>query len=100
MKMGTPHYWDSAGRFFHRPQIQGRVSTHIQKRIKYMMGYPDIVASMKDVSLHRNNSVLLGLDQYGLGSERRREDYLRFAEIDLVNMKCGPMKWCAEGALE
>jgi hypothetical protein len=63
-----------------------------------MMGYPNITTSTIIQSLSYN--VLSELEHYGLGTERSKEDYLKFAEIDLERKTCGPMAWCSEGLLE
>ena len=84
-----------------------RMTPYIHNRIKYMMGYPKLTVDdiMKKQQQHDGEdeayyNPLLELDHYGLGTARSREEYLKFAEIDLDNMKCGPLKWCSEGELE
>jgi hypothetical protein len=106
--MGTPHYGDSVTKLFHRPLMCSRAESQIRNRIKHMMGYPEASLEAmrqedKNVNHHDGDefyNVLLELEHYGLGNVRSRNDYLRFAEIDLDEKTCGPMKWCSEGELE
>lgn len=79
-----------------------RASTTIRQRIKYMMGYPDIMNKKTNARTtdDPSHNISFELEHFGLGQERSRDAYLRFAEIDLLKMTCGPMKWCSEGSLE
>jgi hypothetical protein len=100
--MHTPHYWTSVARLFDKPHMVDQVTHSIRKRIKIMMRYPGIIDDEIDddddgKKLYRLTD---GLDHYGLGTVRSAKDYLTFAEIDLENKTCGPMKWCSEGQLE
>ncbi|KAG7365045.1 glycosyltransferase GlcNAc [Nitzschia inconspicua] len=102
LKMHTPHYWTSVARLFDKPHMVDQVTHSIRKRIKIMIGYPGIE---KDEVPNKNDEddpyrLSYGLDRYGLGTERSATDYLKFAEIDLEQKTCGPMKWCSEGQLE
>ena len=74
-----------------------------------MLGYPNFTSDDVQRSSGSNTNhgddeelynVLMDLEHYGLGDTRSRSDYLEFAEIDLQNMTCGPMKWCSDGTLE
>jgi hypothetical protein len=103
--MGTPHYWTTVGKFFNRPLLVERVSDKIRNRIKYMMGYKEVTLEtiQQENAGHEDDDsydILLELDHYGLGAVRSREEYLKFAEIDLEKKKCGPMTWCSEGERE
>ena len=83
-----------------------RMTPYIHKRIKYMMGYPKL--TMDDIMKNQQHggedeeyfNPLLELEHFGLGNVRSREEYLKFAEIDLEKSTCGPLKWCSEGKLE
>jgi Glycosyltransferase (GlcNAc) len=82
-----------------------RASTTIRQRIKHMMGYPDIIMNKKTNTAHTatndlSHNISFEVEHFGLGQERSREAYLEFAEIDLLKMTCGPMKWCTDGSLE
>ena len=110
--MGTPHYWDTISEYFHQPTLQDVNEREVRKRIKYMMGYPEVRQGLSFVRLHnsittndddngkRFMDVLLEVERYGLGNVRSPQDYLNFAEIDLNQRTCGAMKWCSEGELE
>jgi hypothetical protein len=102
---GTPHYWDSVSRLFQIPNMADRASTPIRQRIKHMMGYPDMDRILQRNAAHTiyddpSHNITFELEHFGLGQERSRDAYLQFAEIDLLKMTCGPMKWCSEGSLE
>lgn len=112
VKMGTPHFWTTIHRYFHLPKLTDRVTPHIHARIKYMMGYPkftleDIKKLQREHSSNPNDdddesyyNPILEIQHYGLGTVRTREDYLKFAEIDLEEQTCGPLNWCSKGELE
>ena len=95
--MGTPHYWDSVSRLFHRPLMCDRAKAIIHKRIKSLLG----ITKEVEVDADDPYNALLELNDYfGLGTERSRQGYLEFAEIDLEHQTCGPMTWCSNGELE
>lgn len=85
-----------------------KMTPHIHARIKHMMGYPKF--TLEDIkqmqTQHSNNdeesyyNPILEVEHYGLGNVRTREEYLKFAEIDLEKSTCGPLKWCSEGEIE
>jgi Glycosyltransferase (GlcNAc) len=103
---GTPHYWDTVSRLFQIPNMAERASTPIRQRIKHMMGYPEMDRTLRTnaAGQHQTNdpshNITFELEHFGLGQERSRDAYLQFAEIDLLKMTCGPMKWCSDGSLE
>lgn len=100
IKFGTPHYWDSVEKLFHAvPNLVDHATTKIRQRVKYIMGYPNINATIHDESSAHYN-ILSELEHYGLGTARSMRDYLKFAEIDLDEKTCGTMTWCTEGLLE
>jgi len=98
VQFGTPHYWDSVKRLFHKPMMVDRATTQIRQRVKYIMGYPDL--RVEQQKRFAGFDVFAELEHYGLGTERSKEDYLKFAEIDLEHKTCGPMTWCSEGLIE
>jgi len=108
LKMGNPHFWDGWGKFFHRPQLMDKLSPTTHDRIKVMMGYPEFSAQDgtsgddddDDRSRVPSNYSLVELKRYGLGTVRSREEYLKFAKIDLEKRTCGGLRWCAEGSLQ
>ena len=76
-------------------------ATQVRQRIKYMMGYPEAPKRTSDKTMEADQlDPLLEIDHYGLGTERSREEYYQFAEVNVVEKTCGPMKWCTEGSLE
>ena len=95
-KFGNPHFWDIWHKFFHRPQLMDRLSPTTHDRIKVMMGYPK-----NDLSEPSSNEYAsVELSKYGLGTVRSREEYLKFASIDIETRTCGELKWCNEGTLQ
>ena len=96
--MHTPHYWTSVARLFSDNHMVDSVTHTIRQRIKTMMGYPEFANEENDFT--DPYRVTYGLDRYGLGTERSAEEYLKFAEVDIVKKTCGPMKWCSEGLIE
>lgn len=99
----------------------GRLQTDVSKRIKYLLGYyddpqnsiPGFNEEMKEgipdeilteIDIHHidgtdsSGSNRQGL--YGVGNERTVQEYLKFAEIDLHEVKCGSLKWCVDGTLD
>lgn len=102
LKFGNPHFTDIWSKFFHRPQLMDRLSPTTHDRIKVMMGYPELSPISDGSSGHRvpSNYSLTELSNYGLGTRRSRDEYLKFAEIDIEKRTCGKLKWCVEGTLE
>lgn len=103
VRYGNPHYWDIWGKFYRRPQMEDRLSPTTHDRIKVMLGYPEVTSVASGGVAGRrvaSNYSLVELDKYGLGSRRSRQEYLKFAEIDLDKRTCGGLEWCAEGTLQ
>lgn len=102
LKFGNPHFWDIWGKFFHRPQLMDKLSPTTHDRLKVMMAYPEfspISDGSNDQRVPYNHSVT-ELSNYGLGVVRTRNDYLKFAKIDLEKRTCGRLKWCIDGTKE
>ena len=63
-----------------------------------MVGY--LTDSIKLVQGDADGIVLTDLEQYGMGTARTAEAYLKLTEIDVVNQQCHRMAWCNQGELE
>lgn len=96
--MGLPKFWESVGRDSGRPGLNTKAQKHVLRRIKHMVGYAtDTKDSIEDEG---DGVVLTDLEHYTVGNIRQLEDYLELTNIDVKNMKCGYMMWCARGSLE
>mmetsp|Transcript_32964 Transcript_32964/g.80132 ORF Transcript_32964/g.80132 Transcript_32964/m.80132 type:complete len:675 (+) Transcript_32964:88-2112(+) len=119
ISMGNPHYQDTINKLYkNRPGLMGKLQKHVSKRIKYLLGYyndpdnkiPGFDKQKKDgipdevlTEIDRDHSASDdegGNGLYGVGTERTVKEYLKFAEVDLHEVKCGPLKWCIDGTVE
>jgi len=93
-RMGLPKFWGSVGRLFGRPGpgFNTRLQTKLIKRVKNLVGYPDV--SKEQVKKDGDELVLTDLEFYGMGSERTREAYIDLTNIDFSTMSCKNMQWC------
>lgn len=66
---------------------------------RVMIGYPELTLAPDGVEGHRvpSNYSLIESKNYGVGASRSKEEYLKFAKIDIEKRQCGGLKWCAEG---
>lgn len=97
-RLGLPKFWESVGRDSGRPGLNTKVQKHVLRRIKHMVGY---TTDTKDsIEADGDGVVLTDLEHYTVGDTRPLEDYLELTNIDVENMKCGYMMWCAKGTLE
>jgi len=94
-RLGLPKFWESVNQFWHQPGISNAITALVIRRIKHMVQYPD----SKEVPYA--SDILLDLDQYGFGSERSWEEYMKYAELhtDETNLMCNPkgIQWCNQG---
>jgi hypothetical protein len=96
--MGLPKFWESVGRDSGRPNLSVRLQGEVIKRVKHMVGYPEV--SIEALEADGDGFILTELDQYGLGTVRTREAYLELTNIDLENKVCKKMTWCEHGSME
>lgn len=96
--MGLPKFWEAVGRETGRPGLNSRLMTHLIRRVQYMVGYPKHTRELIDKD--GDGVVLTELDNYGFGTVRSREDFLKLTQIDVANYRCNKMKWCDEGEIE
>jgi hypothetical protein len=61
-------------------------------RIKYQLGYPESARDMLKV-----RSVLTAVEQYGMGSVRPLEDYMRIIGMDPTTKQLTYTEWCEKG---
>ena len=119
ISMGNPHYQDTINKLYkNRPGLMGKLQKQVSKRVKYLLGYysdpnnnipgfdkqkeegiPEEVLTEIDGD-HSASDDEGGHGLYGVGTERTVKDYLKFAEVDLQEVKCGPLKWCIDGTVE
>lgn len=101
-RMGLPKFWGSVGRLYGRPGMNNKLQGTVIKRIKHMTGYPD--ATLDKINESNIGFVLENIDQYGLGTTRSREEYMKFAGliVDEKNsaLQCKRIDWCNNGDLE
>jgi hypothetical protein len=92
--MGLPKFWGSVGRLFGRPGpgFNTRLQKKIIKRVKNLVGYPEV--SSEEVKKDGDELVLADLEFYGMGTERTREAYVDFTNIDFSTKSCKNMQWC------
>jgi hypothetical protein len=95
--MGTPHYCDSVARLFQRRGLCDRAKSLVHNRIRTILGVPGLQLNEQDLGEY---GVTTEVNRYGIGNVRSREDFLKFAEIDLEARTCGDLTWCLEGEVE
>mmetsp|Transcript_7980 Transcript_7980/g.11943 ORF Transcript_7980/g.11943 Transcript_7980/m.11943 type:complete len:565 (-) Transcript_7980:185-1879(-) len=93
-RMGLPKFWGSVGRTYGRdgPGFNTHMQTVMLQRIKHMVGYPEV--SRAKIIEGGHEEVLTDLEHYSMGSERTREAYLEFTNIDPATHQCKAMQWC------
>lgn len=101
-RMGLPKFWGTVGRLYGRAGMNTKLQGSVIKRIKHMVGYPD--ATLEKIKEGKLEFVLESLDQYGLGTTRTKEEYMKFAGLEVdekhAALQCKRIAWCNEGALE
>jgi len=101
-RMGLPKFWGTVGRLYGRAGMNTKLQGSVIKRIKHMVGYPD--ATLEKIKVGKIEFVLENLDQYGLGTTRTRDEYMKFAGLEVdekhAALQCKRIEWCNAGALE
>eukprot|EP00538_Stauroneis_constricta_P000863 CAMPEP_0119549908 /NCGR_PEP_ID=MMETSP1352-20130426/3540_1 /TAXON_ID=265584 /ORGANISM="Stauroneis constricta, Strain CCMP1120" /LENGTH=549 /DNA_ID=CAMNT_0007595607 /DNA_START=44 /DNA_END=1693 /DNA_ORIENTATION=- len=97
-RLGLPKFWESVGRDSGRPNLNTRLQSHIIRRVKHMVGYPE--DTLEKLQEDNDEHVLTDMEYYSLGTTRTREEYLQLAQIDVEEKKCHNLAWCNKGELE
>ena len=86
-----PKFWESVHRAFtfgvHNP-----LQAMVLNRVKYQLGYPE---AAKDMILPK--TLLTAVEQYGMGSARPLEEYLRIVGMNMTTKEITPTRWCETG---
>ncbi|KAL7553496.1 hypothetical protein ACHAWF_018034 [Thalassiosira exigua] len=100
-RMGLPKFWGSVGRLFGRPGpgFSNELQLRLIKRVKHLVGYKDCCTREK-LEQAGDELVLEDVEHYGFGEVRSREEYLKWANIDVDARRCRPIQWCNRGELE
>mmetsp|Transcript_7527 Transcript_7527/g.17068 ORF Transcript_7527/g.17068 Transcript_7527/m.17068 type:complete len:603 (-) Transcript_7527:32-1840(-) len=99
-RMGLPKFWGSVGRLFGRPGpgFSNQLQLRLIKRVKHLVGYNDCCSKEK-LMQDGDELVLMDVEHYGFGDVRSREEYLKWANIDVDAKRCHGIQWCNKGEL-
>ena len=99
-RMGLPKFWGSVGRMFGRPGpgFSNQLQLRLIKRVKHLVGYNDCCSRQK-LEQEGDSLVLMDVEHYAFGETRSREEYLKWAEIDVDAKRCHRLEWCNKGEL-
>jgi len=90
-----PKFWETFQRVFPRA-IGGHNALQLMvlDRVKHTLGYPESARHMI-----KEQSLLYKVEHYGMGKQRKLEDYLgKVAGLDMVaKQNQNPLKWCHKG---
>jgi hypothetical protein len=64
----------------------------VLNRVKYQLGYPE---SAKDMV--KPKSLFTAIDQYGMGTERSLDEYLKIVGLDMATKEVTYTAWCETG---
>ena len=86
-----PKFWESVHRAFsfgvHNP-----LQAMVLNRVKFQLGYPE---AAKDMILPK--SLLTAVEQYGMGSARPLEEYLKIVGMNMTTKEISVTHWCEKG---
>ena len=97
-RLGLPKFWESVGRDSGRGSLNTRLQKHILRRVKYMIGYT--TDSEELINSDGDGVALTNFEYYSMGHERSLAEYLNWASINVVDMKCGHIEWCHHSSLQ
>ena len=99
-RMGLPKFWGSVGRMFGRPGpgFSNQLQLRLIKRVKHLVGYNDCCSRQK-LEQEGDSLVLMDVEHYAFGETRSREEYLKWAQIDVDAKRCHRLEWCNKGEL-
>ena len=86
-----PKFWESVHRAF-TYGVHNPLQAMILNRVKYQLGYPE---AAKDMILPR--SLLTAVEQYGMGTARPLEEYLRIVGMNMTTKEIHITNWCEKG---
>jgi UDP-GlcNAc:polypeptide alpha-N-acetylglucosaminyltransferase len=89
VRSGKPKFWQSVNR---AGMNQERLEWLVLQRIHNQLGYPEAARDMI-----QTQSILTGLDLYGMGTERPLKEYLQSVGIDVVQKEITVTGWCESG---
>ena len=80
------------------PGFRNQFQIGQMKRIKYLVGYNDCCTREK-VIVDGDEAALADTEHYTFGDVRSREEYLKWANIDMEAKRCNSIGWCNNGEL-
>ena len=86
-----PKFWETIHRTF-TPGVHNPLQMCVLNRVKYQLGYPE---SAKDMV--KPKSLFTAVDQYGMGSERTLDEYLKIVGLNMVTKEVSYTAWCETG---
>jgi UDP-GlcNAc:polypeptide alpha-N-acetylglucosaminyltransferase len=89
VRQGKPKFWQSVNR---AGMNQERLEWLVLQRIHHQLGYPEAARDMI-----QTQSILTGLDLYGMGTDRPLKEYLDSVGIDVVQKEITITGWCESG---
>lgn len=95
VRPNKPKFWESVDRFFGR-YIFDELNGLTLMRVKRLLNYPEARDGHLDTEKYPR-ILFTRLGNYSLGSDRRYEDYLALAGIDMERKVTHANDWCYEG---
>lgn len=88
-RLGLPKFWETTTRTFgNRPGFQNTIAEMVIDRVKHVVGYPNARL------LAANPRVFAHVEDFGIGTARSLDDFLRFVAIDFDSKSPGTAPWC------
>ena len=86
-----PKFWESVHRAF-TFGIHNPLQALVLNRVKYQLGYPE---ATKDMLKPKN--LLTAVEQYGMGTVRPLEDYMKMVGLNMTTKEVQYTEWCEKG---
>lgn len=92
VRQHKPKFWETIHRVFREDGMHNPLQKLVLYRIKHQLRY-------RDSETVPTNTLLAGLDRYGMGTQRSIESYLEMAGLDMKRgeVRWFDLQWCFDG---
>jgi len=89
----SPKFWETVGEVYSNPGLHNELTNLIVQRVQFLDAFPEA----DDPQKLDPPSLLVRMNQFGLGSKRSASDFNSHTGLDLKAKRQMPPEWCTKG---